>query len=222
MIVLKSIAGEYFGIELTEQQFDSIPPDSHVMVSQVCPFYSDGVPELKFMTGRKFVKSYLQKTGESEMPLLEFDDPESLQSLSEEEFEMSTKRLIAFAAEGQLDAAETYLSKLCHRAVQSAIRVAERKNEFLAIPQLQELQSRYKSGESAIAVKPLEKDARILKISRTDKCPIGVWDAILAKVKKVGNVQKMEKNACTAGMSKSEGEAFVKAVQKIAGLTVEG
>lgn len=222
MIVLKSFAGEYFGIELTEQQFDSIPPDSHVMVSQVCPFFSNGVPELKIMTGRKFVKSYLQKTGESELPLLEFDDPETLESLAEEELEMSTKRLIAFAAEGQLDAAEKYLSKLCHRAIQSAIRVAERKNEFLSIPQLQELQSRYESGESASAVKPLEKDARVLKITRTDKCPAGVWDAILAKVKKIGNVQKMEKNTCTAGMSKSEGEAFVKAVQKIAGLTVEG
>ena len=222
MIVVQSKAGEYFGINTSRKEFDEMPEDAKVLVHQFCPFYSDGIPEIRLVSGRRFFKGYLTPTGEEELTTLDLGETETIFHLSEEEFIMSTKRLISLANEGKLEECEASLSRSCFRAVTAALRSAEKHNEFEAMAGLSDLLTRYEAPDGKQVVKLTEKDAKALTIKHTDKVPAGVWDAIVAKVKKIGDIVKSDKTSASVLIRKTEAEAFAKAASKIAGISVEG
>jgi len=134
---------------------------------------------------------------------------------------MSAKSLIERATAGKMDECEASLSRLCYRALSAAIRRAEKINEFTAVANLTDLRDNYDSGQTAAPSSKLDpKDAQAIKITRTDKVSGGVWDAIIAKVKKIGEVSNSDKSSITANVKKAEYAPLVKALQTIAGVTV--
>lgn len=133
----------------------------------------------------------------------------------------NSNAIIDIARTGDVKATEDALQSAIGQAVKRALWVAERKDEFMAIPVLQELDGKYNPGGKASAPVAEIKDAKDLKLTKDSKLDDRVWQAILKKANKVGVVVKSSGNVAEVKIPKKEADAFGKAVAAVKGITID-
>lgn len=145
---------------------------------------------------------------------------QNLFNQSTEEDEMANSNtIIEIAATGDVKKTEEILQSAIGQAVKRALWAAKRKDEFLAIPVLQELNAKYNPGGTQTTAVEI-KDAKDVKLTKSGAVDDRVWSAILKKADKIGAVRKSSGNVAEISLPKKESDTFVKAVQAVKGITV--
>lgn len=128
--------------------------------------------------------------------------------------------IIEIARTGDVKATEDALQSAIGQAIKRALWVAERNDEFMAIPILQELDVKYNPGGAKAVATTEIKDAKDIKLTKDAKLDDRIWQAILKKANKVGVVAKASGNVAEIKLPKKQADAFVKAVQAVKGITI--
>lgn len=225
-MIVKNKVGEYFGLVdpkgfLTEY-WDELKGSHVIPVQKFQPILNTitegrwGSMRFEVVT-KKFRRDYLQLTKEPDLVSKQF-----LNSFFSEEDEMANSNaIIEIAKTGDVAKTEEALQSAIGQAVKRALWVAERNDEFLAIPVLQDLQAKYcgvaAKGDPTIT----EKDGKIVKLVKGQQVDDRVWQAILKKASKIGAVVKSSGNRAELIIRKKEVDVFVKASKAVAGITVE-
>lgn len=219
---MRSKSGEYFGLldpngNITEAWID-LPGERPIIVQKYNPMFGNGKPQIEVIT-RRFRRDALQLTKEQ---FASRDVVLGLFTNNNEEDEMSSNEIIESARGGDPKAVEEVLNQEIARALKRALWVAEKKDEFAAIPVIQDLQTKYGGvavgkGDTTLT----EKDGKSVKLSKTEKVDDRVWRAILKKASKIGAVVKSSGNRAELIIRKKEVEVFAKAAKAVNGITVE-
>lgn len=135
---------------------------------------------------------------------------------------MSSQAIIDSAKEGDVKKVEEILNAEIGRAIRRALWVAEKKDEFTAIPVLQDLQAKYGGVVSKGDQTLTKKDGKSIKLSKSDKVDDRVWQAILKKASKIGAIVKSTNNRAELIIRKKEADVYMKAAKAVNGITVEG
>lgn len=133
----------------------------------------------------------------------------------------TSQSLINAAKTGDPKAVEEAIFAEVGRAIHRALWVAEKTDEFLAIPVLQDLKVKYGGEKVKVDTTVSAKDGKVVKLAKSEKVDERVWAAILKKVQKVGAVTKSTGNRAECIIYKDEADVFIKAVKAVAGITVE-
>lgn len=220
--VVQTKAGEYFGLVdpygVIEDAWDSLPEGRAIQVQKYDGMYgSQGVEVV--IVQKKFRRDYLRLERNSQ--LAERQLVQNLfSSTFSEELEMSNaKAIIEIAETGDVKKTEEALQSAIGQAVKRAMWVAERNNNFMAIPVLQELDAKYNPGGRQSASVEI-KDAKEVKLNKGSSLDDRVWQAILRKANKIGAVTRSTSTVAEINVPKKEADAFVKACQAVKGITV--
>ena len=194
------------------------------MLQKFVPYFSSGYPEIQvvspFLERFKYRRDYLVKL-ERNKELAEKQLVENLFNNSTEDDIMSNSNaIINIARTGDVKATENALQSAIGQAIKRALWVAERKDEFMAIPVLQELDGKYNPGGKSSAPAATIKDAKDLKLTKDSKLDDRIWQAILKKANKLGVVVKSSGNVAEVKIPKKEAEVFSKAVAAVRGIIV--
>jgi len=217
-MVINQKTGEYFGLVdangILTELWEELPPERPVLVNKYSMTYGTGKPKVEVVT-KCFRRDALQLTKEQLISKSQF------LSLFQEEDTMSSKAIIESAKTGDVKNVEELLHLEIGRAIKRAIWVAEREDEFLAIPVLQDLSVKYGGITSKGDTTLTEKDGKSVKITKTEKVDDRVWQAILKKASKIGAIVKSAGNRAELIIRKKEVETFVKATKAVSGVSVE-
>lgn len=195
---------------LNTRPYDQIPDGEYILVRQ----YQWDTSEKRFVPIiRKFFNGSLQKLDDSA-----FINPNNYFPMEEENMSVSTS-LIKAANEKGVAGLKEAMAVRTRKILERAVRVAESKNEFVAIGPLQEVLKQFGSVTKEATLGP--KESKELVISRdAGKVTDAVWNAILNKAQKIGDIAKLDSDKkATLRVRKTEVEAFHKAVSSIAGMT---
>lgn len=219
---MQTKAGEYFGLAdpygIIVDAWDNLPESRPVLVYKFDGIYGRQGIEV-VVVQKKFRRDYLLLKRN-----LELAERQLVQNLfsniQSEELDMSNaKAIIEIASTGDVKKTEEALQSAIGQAVKRAIWVAEKNNNFMAIPVLNELDAKYNPG--GVQAAPAEiKDAKEVKLNKSSSLDDRVWQAILKKANKVGAVTKSSGNVAEIKVPKKEADAFVKACQAVKGITV--
>lgn len=219
-MVVRSRTGEYFGLanEFHSEYWNDLAPDTIITVQKYSPHFGDGAAHLDLVT-RKFRRDGL--TLEKTEQLARQELVLNLFTNNEEDFMSTSSNLIKAAKEGGAEAVEAAIKVETARAIHRALWVAEKTDDFAAIPVLQDLEAKYAGVKVKVDPTLTEKDGKAVKLSRSDKVDERVWAAILKKVSKIGAVTKSTANRAECIIQKKEAETFIKAAKSVNGITVE-
>jgi len=131
----------------------------------------------------------------------------------------NSNSIIELAKSGDVAKVEEALQSAIGQAIKRALWVAEKKDEFTAIPVLQDLQTKYGGVKTKQALAP--KDSKSVKLTKSDKVDDRVWQAILNKANKIGAVTKSTSKNAECSIEKTKADTFIKALKGIAGITVD-
>lgn len=237
-IVVKTRVGEYFGLydptERIAELWDDLPEDAVIKVNKYDPRLGTGKPTVELIT-KKFLRGSLELIKE------QMASKEIVLNLFSEEYFMDAKvngkvdgsekeaaertstsqNLINAAKTGDPKAVEEAIFAEVGRAIHRALWVAEKQDEFLAIPVLQDLKVKYGGEKVKVDTSVTAKDGKVVKLAKSEKVDDRVWSAILKKAGKVGAVTKSTGNRAECIIFKAEADTFIKAVKAVAGITVE-
>lgn len=181
------------------------------------PFFTDGRPEIELVrtTFRRDALVELQRN-------VNIAEKRIVQTLfSNEEDDMSNATdIITIAATGDVKATEEALQSSIGQAVKRALWLANKKDEFMAIPVLEELSAKYGGGGEVKAATLDEKEGKVLKLAKADSVDDRVWQAILKKANKIGAVTKSAAKNAEMIVRKKEADTFIKAVSGVKGITI--
>lgn len=133
---------------------------------------------------------------------------------------MSSQAIVE-AAKISAEKVEEALESEVSKALKRALWVAEKKDEFAAIPVINDLIAKHGGVVSKGDITLTQKDATSVKLAKASSVDDRVWQAILKKASKIGVVTKSSGNRAELLIRKKEVEIFTKAVQAVNGITVE-
>lgn len=237
-IVVKTQVGEYFGLydptKRIGELWDELPEDAVIQINKYDPRLGSGRPEVKLIT-KKFLRGSLQLMRDQELA-----SKQIVLNLFSEEYSMdprvndkengekeaaertcTSQNLINAAKSGAPKVVEEAIFAEVGRAISRALWVAEKTDEFGAIPVLQDLKVKYGGEKVKVNTTVSAKDGKVVKFSKSEKVDERVWAAILKKVQKVGAVTKSTGNRAECIIYKDQADTFIKAVRAVAGVTVE-
>lgn len=194
-----------------------MPGDRPILLLRYVPFFTDGRPEIELVrtTFRRDALVELQRN-------VNIAEKRIVQTLfSNEEDDMSNATdIITIAATGDVKATEEALQSSIGQAVKRALWLANKKDEFMAIPVLEELSAKYGGGGEVKAATLDEKEGKVLKLAKADSVDDRVWQAILKKANKIGAVTKSAAKNAEMIVRKKEADTFIKAVSGVKGITI--
>lgn len=220
-MIVKTNVGEYFGLVdptgIIEEYWDQLGDNTVIQVNKYNPLFGSGAPQIELIS-KKFLKGKLQLIKEQlaskEHVLNLFNNS------SEEDFMSTSSNLINAAKEGGVAAVEAQIQVEIAAAINRALWVANKQDEFVAIPVMEELKVKYGGGKVKTSTEA-PKDGKTIKLARSEKVDQRVWEAILRKVSKIGAVTKSTATRAECVVSKTEAEAFTKAAKAVNGISVE-
>lgn len=164
---------------------------------------------------RKFLKSSLEVISDNDFrinPIHYFNLKEAVMSIS--------LNMIKAVNTNPKNGAANFLKSICKRTIERAIRRAEAENEFLAIASLQEELKKYATTQIA-KIQITSKDAVKIKLQKTSSVNEMIWEAILTKAQKIGDILEMKENVATVQLEKKDSAAYIEGAGKITGITVK-
>ena len=130
-----------------------------------------------------------------------------------------SKTIILKANEGGAESIASALRESNRKSLVRASRIAESSMDFVALAHITTELKKYGGVSKKVKVEP--KESKVLKIKRDiNKVPDAVWDAIVTKVEKSGNIDSMDEKSATITLKKKDAVTFQKSVSAIAGMTV--
>jgi hypothetical protein len=227
--VVKTKIGEYFGLVdptgfLTEE-WDIIPGDRVVIVEKYVPI----------LHGNKAVDTYmiqfnLERDKYRKDAIVKFNKYinlatkkllETFFNTNNEESEMANStNIVDIAKTGDVAKTESALQSAIGQAIKRALWVAEKRDEFLAIPVLQELDAKYnpagvKNQPEIVIANPVT-----VTLEKADSIDVRVWNAIIKKGAKLGMVLNSNNKKAEMQLPKKEAVHFIKAVEAVKGIKV--
>ena len=218
---MRTKVGEYFGLvdptEHVQKNWDIMPPERPVLLWKYNPFFGSGKAVLEVIH-KRFRRDSLELTSNTETATRK--EVAHLFSKNKEEDSMSNAtEIIEIAKSGDVQATEAALKSAIGTAVKRSLFMAEKRNEFLAIPVLQELSVKY-GVTKAKATDLTEKEGKTINLAKDSKVDSRVFDAILKKANKVGAVTATSGKGATMIIRNKEADAFIKACKMVVGITV--
>lgn len=220
-MVVKTKSGEYFGLVdptgMVTENWDDLPDGRPIMVHKYGMMYGTSSAQIEIIT-KKFRRDSLEL---QEGQLATKEQVVNLFTNKQEDFMSTSANLIKSATVSGIAGVEEQIKAEVGAAIKRALWVAEKNDEFAAIPILQELSAKYCGTTIKTDTTLTEKDGKVVKLSKGEKVDDRVWAAILKKVSKIGGITKSTANRAECIISKKEADVFIKAVKAVAGITVE-
>jgi len=216
-------AGEYFGLVdpygIIEEYWDQLPESQTVIVTKYDGLWGKYGIEVRAVQAR-FRRDSLKLKRDQDLAERQIVKNLFNNTNNEEATMANANDIITIAKTGDVKKTEDALQSAIGQAVKRALWVAEKKDEFMAIPVLQELDAKYNpSGAKANPVVEI-KDAKDIKLVKNGNVDDRVWSAILKKAGKLGAVRKSTGNTAEISIPKKEAETFIKAVQAVKGIAI--
>ena len=220
--IVQTKAGEYFGLVdptgFLVEEWENLPEGRAILVQKYEGMFGKQgieivVSQTKFR--RDALKMYQKNLEIAERKLVE----NLFNNSTEDDIMANSNEIIEIARTGNVKATEEALQSAIGQAVKRALWVAERKDEFMAIPVLQELNEKYNPGGAKTVTTEI-KDAKDIKLTKVADLDDRIWQAVLKKANKIGVVVKAFGHTAEIKLPKKEADTFVKAVQAVKGITI--
>lgn len=219
---MQTRAGEYFSLVdpygIIEEYWDQLPESQTVIVTKYDGLWGKYGIEVRAVQAR-FRRDSLKLKRDQDLAERQIVKNLFNYTNNEEAIMANANDIINLAKTGDVEITERALQSAIGQAVKRALWVAEKKDEFLAIPILQELDAKYNPSAKANPVVEI-KDAKDIKLVKNGNVDNRVWNAILKKAGKLGAVRKNTGNTAEISIPKKEAETFTKAVQAVKGIAI--
>lgn len=221
--IVQTKAGEYFGLVdptgFLVEEWDNLPEGRTILVQKyegMCGKQGIEIVLKQSKYRRDALKMYQKNLKIAERQLVET----LFNNSTEDDIMANANEIIEIARTGNVKATENALQSAIGQAIKRALWVAEKKDEFMAIPVLQELNEKYNPGGAKAVATTEIKDAKDIKLTKVADLDDRIWQAVLKKANKIGVVIKASGNIAEIKLPKKEADTFVKAVQAVKGITI--
>lgn len=192
--------------------WDILPKDRPITCKKYTVVYTGNQPRVQLIT--KIFRCDVLSLTKEEIP-----DKEFLNNFFTREATMANaQEIIDVAKTGDVAKTEEALQSAIGQAIKRALWLAEKKDEFTAIPVLQDLSVKYGGSVRKTDVAP--KDGKQVLLAKDAKVDDRVWQAILKKASKLGAVLSSSATKATISISKKELESFTAAAKAVVGISV--
>lgn len=205
-------AGEYFGLVESRLAYiwEELPDTRPILVTSIDGMYG------KQDTSVRYRKGYLKKPEAVSLQELQL----IFSTIQKKEDDMSISGdLLEAVKQGGAEALETALQERLKVLIRRAYKKAEEECEFVAMAEIAKVQEKYGTPIKSGPVVEL-KDAKEIKLTKTDSVAGPVWDAILTKASKLGVIMSSAGNKATVRIKNADAKVFEKACGAVKGITL--